>query len=534
MSSASASASKRWIWLWSALWAILAIGHVTRSIWSSGLAAYPGGLGDGRFNQLVLEHGHQALKGIYEWDSPGQYYPAKGTLAYSDTHAGTLPIYTVMRRLSISREEAWQMWFVVVCALNVWATFRIGRALQIPVLLRGPLVFASAGSATMVWLAGTHMQMLPLFPALFGWEQLIEFRRDRAASRVAAAAGFFAWQFAAVPYAFWFATVITVAVGIGVLVTRPSRAPLASTNTAQPIVIVGRLAVFAFGMLLAAVVARVYLLGVRDGHSRPISEVLEFAPAFTSWFTASPIHFFYRAGWPGGQTNLNEHAWLAGFLPWGVTVIALIFLWRARRSPYAAWSLALGLGAVLAAAFFTAWPHQRGAWIWVAQHVETLRGFRAAGRCASLVQFVLVGSAGLLLSHIWANSRTRVTQGATLLFAVLLAVETLTARQPHTLRSTARARTEAMVAAWERSGDRPVLVFAPANPAEPLAWLYLDAWSGALEKHRVTLNGYSGGYPRSHGQFLFSPTPADAKAVAAQVGIPAEDLSIVQTVQEER
>ncbi len=58
-----------------AIWVFLGVFQLTQSIWLSGFSNLPGDLGDGRFNNLVLEHGYQSLQGTQDWLSPGQFYP---------------------------------------------------------------------------------------------------------------------------------------------------------------------------------------------------------------------------------------------------------------------------------------------------------------------------------------------------------------------------------------------------------------------------------------------------------------------------
>lgn len=515
------------------LWGTLAVVHVTQALWLSGFKAYPGDLGDGRFNQLVLEHGYKSWKGVYEWKSPGQFYPQPGTLSFSDTHAGTLPIYITLRWLSISREEAWQLWFVIVAALNVYAAFRFFRALNLAAPLRGPLVFASAGSVTMAWLTGTHMQMLPIFPALLAWEQLLRWRDDRTWWRMAAALGWLAWQFAAGPYSAFFAVVIAAAVSLAFAMVRPP--PNATAHL--PPQRVDRIfagGVLLAGALLALAAARIHLDGLHAGHSRPMNELIELAPTWASWFTASPMHLFYPAGWPGNAANLVENAWLAGFLPWLLLMVVALEAYRLRKTARVRWALTLALGVFITLVFFTKWPGTDfSPWLWLAEHVEPLRAFRSSGRAAGLLQFVLIGGAGALLTQWWSVARKPAASVACVALACLIAVETLGHHQPFTRVAVARARTAAMVEAWERNGDRPVLAFAPGFSNQQEAWMQLDAWSAALAKHRVTINGYSGGIAGSHVQFIWKPTARNARSFIGTAGIPEENVSIVEEWSEE-
>lgn len=524
----AAAPARRAVLAWSVIWALLAVLHVTQAIWVSGGQAYPGDLGDGRFNQLVLEHGWQSLRGHYEWTSPGQFFPQTGTLAYSDTHAGTLPVYAALRLLSVSRDEAWQLWFIIIAGLNTWAAFRLFRALDIDRWLRGPLVFASAASGTMVWLAGTHMQMLPVFPALLAWEQMVRWTDDRAPTRIALIAGWLGWQFAAGPYAFFFAAVISAAVAAGWWLFVPATASRPAVATGSPRRWLGAAAVFVTGAAVAAIVAYVYLGGLRAGHTRHWSELVDLAPRPGDWFSAPPVRCLFPAGWPGGARDLVEHAWLAGIVPWALLLAGAAGFARLRQTRSGGRALALGFGAIVTMLFFTRWSADfGGAWVWLSGKVEALHAFRASGRVAGLLQFALIGAAGLVLNH-WARpARSRAAYVACVVLASLMALENLSSRQPSTRNAVAQARQRAVVEAWRTAGDRPVLAFAPGFSNQPDPWLQLDAWAAALQLRRVTINGYTGGVPGSHLRFVWEPTEANARQLLAATGVPENKVSVV-------
>lgn len=521
----------RLVAVWSVVWGVLAVLHVTQSIWLSGGAAYPGDLGDGRFNQLLLEHGYQALRGLSEWISPGQFYPVRGTLAFSDTHWGTLPIYTTLRLLSVSREEAWQLWFVAVAALNAIAAFRLYGSLHVARWLQGPAVFASVGSATMVWLAGTHMQMLPVFPALLAWAEAIRWTEDRRMWRLLATVGWLGWQFAASPYSGFFAgTIGGAALVIFVAVNRRSETRPPATTTATLLSQrLGSTLVFVVGVGLAAAAAVVYATAVRSGISRNLSEVSDLAPTATSWLTASPVRFLYPSAWSPDQRDMVEQAWFPGLIALALLLVLLLGIRKSLHSQAGRWALTLGLSVVVVVLFFTKWTATGGsAWVWLASHVEAVRAFRASGRVAGLLQFALIGANVLLLTQWLSSARTAKAAVAIIAVAGLLALENVSHGQPSTLRVDAQNRCDAVVAAWRKAGDRPVLAFAPGYSNQPDAFVQLDAWSAALALHRVTINGYSGGLPGSHVHFVWHSSAANARALIARSGIEESNVSLVE------
>jgi hypothetical protein len=511
--------------------------HVTQAIWLSGGADYPGDLGDGRFNQLILEHGYQSIRGVYHWSSPSQFFPTPHTLGYSDTHAGTLPLYALLRRAGFTMEGAWQAWFVVVAALNVAAALRLFRALGVSGWLRGPIVFAAVSSATLVWQTGTHMQLLPLFPVLLAWAELVRWGEDRRHARLFAASGWFAWQFAAGPYLAFFGVAITGAVGLlrlvaGLVFVTETAAP--RTETGNRAKWLAPAIIFVAGWSLAAAAGWIYIGAAHDVTGRSMTELVSLTPDPSSWFSASPGRLFYPPGWPCPHADPVEHAWFAGFLPWTLMFAALAVGIKCRRNATGAWMFATAGGVLLIVLFFTKWSDAHpGAWITVARLVEPLRAFRASGRIAGLLQVAVVAAAGLLLAS-WRIERAvrwRWVPGAC---AILLALEGLAFHQTSQPLAVARARSDAMIAAWRGAGDRPVLAFAFGYTNQPESYFNLDAWSAALRLKRATLNGYTGGQPGSHHRFIWNPTVDNARSLMESFAIPPGRVSLVERFSPEQ
>src|SRR6185295_11716620 len=69
-------------------------------IFGPGFSKIPGDLGDARFNNYILEHGHKYLTGKVDryWDAPFMY-PYKNVIALSDNLLGTVPVYSAFRMM---------------------------------------------------------------------------------------------------------------------------------------------------------------------------------------------------------------------------------------------------------------------------------------------------------------------------------------------------------------------------------------------------------------------------------------------------
>lgn len=92
----------------------------------NGFEYIPGDLGDSRFINYLLEHGHQWIFGEEPsfWNARFMY-PYENTIAISDNMIGTLPIYSFWRVIGLDQETAYQLWWISISALNYWITFLI-------------------------------------------------------------------------------------------------------------------------------------------------------------------------------------------------------------------------------------------------------------------------------------------------------------------------------------------------------------------------------------------------------------------------
>lgn len=83
------------------------------------LSQLPGDLGDGRFNNYVLEHFYRWISGLEPdfWNAPF-FAPYPDTIAFSDNLLGSAPLYALVRGLGLDRESAFQGWYLLSYVLN--------------------------------------------------------------------------------------------------------------------------------------------------------------------------------------------------------------------------------------------------------------------------------------------------------------------------------------------------------------------------------------------------------------------------------
>ena len=101
-------------------------------------------------------------------------YPDKRTLTYSDNLLGTLPLYIFFRLLSFDRETSFQLWFLLICALNFISAFLCFKKLKFNLYLSAIGAYIFAFSLTFIAQIG-HVQMIAIFCIPWIFYYLIRF-----------------------------------------------------------------------------------------------------------------------------------------------------------------------------------------------------------------------------------------------------------------------------------------------------------------------------------------------------------------------
>lgn len=125
------------------------------------LSVMPGDKGDSRFNNYILEHGYNFLKGDVKnyWDAPFMY-PEKLTIAYSDNLLGTVPLYALFRFMHCDRQTSFQLWFIALFVLNFLCCYWALKKWSNSILLSSVGAYIYAFSIFIL----THMNHAQVFP----------------------------------------------------------------------------------------------------------------------------------------------------------------------------------------------------------------------------------------------------------------------------------------------------------------------------------------------------------------------------------
>jgi hypothetical protein len=299
-------------------------------------SAVPGGLGDARFNSVVLEHLYRVAAGHGErlWD-PGFFFPYQGVLAFSDNHFGSGATYIAFRALGLSREHAFDAWFVVGSVLNFVSALYVLRRLGLSTAAAALGAFFYAFALPVPAKDG-HAQLVHRFAAplatLALW-QMFELRRLAGLARVVF---FVVWQFYCSIYLGLFLVYLLLALSLAILILRRPlewrqwRANLAAERPALTI---------ALGVLLAGsalafayLACHYYLASQAYGLSRHAGAIAEVLPRPASYLLADASPLW---AWLGSELSVPARWEQQMFIGAGALILILVAAcaaWRRRAA----------------------------------------------------------------------------------------------------------------------------------------------------------------------------------------------------------
>jgi len=507
--------------------------HVNQSIVRSSGEMIPGDLGDGRFNNYVMEHDYLSLLGYYDWFSPGQFFPQEKTLFYSDNHWGSVGFYMPFRALGVSVEGSFQAWFLVVGALNALALLYLFRTLRVRLWIACPLTFFGVSSFALAFKLG-HAQVLLLFPFILSLAFFIQFLKFRDVRKLAFSVLLYVYQHYCYMYYGYLMTLVYAFLLLAFIPLCTDRAYWAEVwNSFKQ----NRGFLAVVFSVAGGAIAVLYLPYALNNAGRPsLGQLSSLAPRLGSWWSASPHSLFYKAHFFNREgASAIESTLFYGYAVWGLMFASLVYcvrLFLKKGKEGIPFNLRLGLSlflsGVLLAAFVTTWFSSWGnLYLIIPACFEPTRAFRSFGRVVYLLIIVDAVAAGLFLNY-WLNTKARSVKVLAVGVALFFAVESIATSQPHAYsKSEAQSRRSRLALEWENSADGDVLLFAPASPDAPFYVIQLDAWGAALSRHKKTVNGYSGNFPETHKQFILDPLPENAQFLLEQLEVDNSRITIL-------
>jgi hypothetical protein len=464
--------------------------------------AVPGGFGVPRHNSVVLEHLYRVVTGYSAglWN-PDFYYPFKGSLAFSDNHLGSGVTYVLGRLMGLSREHAFDLWFVTGAVLNFASALYVIRRLGMTTAAAalGAFFFAYA---VPVPVQDHHAQLIHRFAvplAMLAMWQMFERRRLVDCARVAF---FTVWQFYCSIYLGLFLVYLLAALGAGILFLRRPfewtkwRSNLAAERSSAKLA--------AGGLLLVSAAAFVYLVGnyflisrsYSLEHWRPIEVISRMLPRPGSYLIAdtSPL-----LSWLGRDVNVPdrwEHQLFIGFGALALIVTAAVSGWRGRAAvPRLAGVMLVALAVLVLG---TLWIDYVSLYYLVAW-LPGIKDIRAVSRIilvmlAPLSVLVALGADAILR---WLKPGGRGALPVLGGLAILLAIEPLSVNQYST-----------PIAKWRERLDTVRVLLPPAMPKDAILLVRTsssDVYEQIHSEIDAMMLGQDLGYPVLNGYSAFAP-----------------------------
>lgn len=502
-------------------------GYVMRT--TDWMRAIPGDIFDARFNSVILEHFYQWVTGKAGslW-SPGFFYPFEGVLAFSDNHFGSAGVYALMRGAGLTREAAYQIWFITGCCLNFWVAYRVFRQLGFSIVAAGGGAFvfafglpalAKEAHAQLVWRFAVPLAFLAFYRALVS-HRLVGF---------AWAAFWCAVQFYCSIYLGMFTVYLLSAMGLGFVLIERGRFLAPWRSGAGNPWFVG-LAIFAVSAASVLWLLLQYqTISAHYGFTRSAREIFSMLPTPGSYLVADASAL---TGWIGAQVPKSEMRHelqlFAGLGAWILALIGLRLVWtdRVATSPGRIATVALFLLFALTLLIGNVSLYR------AMLHVPGLSSVRAVSRIVlvMLLPFGILVACGIA----WIEGKLSVSpwRWIVLLFVIVgLTAESVGYRPYSTPVQVWRDRLDRVRTLLPAEGlphDAILFVTGHRGP-DPLDAAELDGMILAQDLGVPTLNGYSGNSPpgyfkpdpclhfrnRLDGYFAFKPRPAFSEQTLA-------------------
>ncbi len=468
---------------------------------------------DTRLNNFILEHGYRWLRGDpahRDFWSPGVFFPAPNTFAYSEILVGVGPFYWVWRWLGLPPDTSFQFWMLTLGVLNfasAYLVLRHGVRLHPLAAAAGAFLFAF-GSPRLAHLirqqllAQFYAPLAVYFLALAFQSHLDPQRPAWTRLWIFLFSACVVAQFYACYYLGWF-----LALGLGVallwaLALREYREVLVSFARAHLLALT---VVAAASGLTLYPMALHYLQARWEVPKRHYMDVLFSMPSWPSWLYMGTQSWCY--GWTDGffdvGTVLRSEPIGIGLL---TTVAAAFGLWRERERPTVRLAILVTL-TILAYTIVLANERElcRAQFLFVP-------GAYAVRACHRVVFIILLPAAlgvGFVVQHLLRRQRIG-------LLLACLALGVL--EQGRWIPSYSKQQARAEDGALARQIDPTANAFFLTPTQGKTDRYHVDALWVYLETGIPTINGHSGNQP-PRWPFLEMPlySPDDRRRVRKEL-----------------
>ena len=290
----------------------------------------PGDRGDARFNMVILEHGYQWLIGNNTdfWGS-GFFFPSEEKIiAFSDHHIGNLPIYTLFRLASFSRETSLQLLIISSLFLNFFISYivikRLGYSFVSSFL--GAFLFSFS---LPIMAQVNHMQLLPRYFSFLAIFFLYRFWNNPKLLSFIFFLLNIVLQFYQSFYLGVFTSILSVFLLIALIILdkRPLQEILKNLLGSKYSILLKFIFIFLSALLLIPIILPYYRVSQMHG-THEWETVISMLPSIRSYFSASPNSWIWNILANTDISLFWEHYLFIGSIPILLMIFSVVILIR--------------------------------------------------------------------------------------------------------------------------------------------------------------------------------------------------------------
>lgn len=483
----------------------LGLTFVTFQVLKFDLSIMPGDLGDTRFNNYVLEHGHKFITGQIDtyWNAPFMH-PEESVISYSDNLLGTLPLYSIWRALGIDRESSFQLWYILITIFNFSFSYLLfKRMFKDPYsAVVGAFVFTfSLGLISQL----PHAQTFPrFFIPLMIWA-LIRFRENLATKYFFLALLFLVWQFYAGIYLGFMSTVLFGTILIYIVISEKKRIALRLREKFWLFrIFMGSV----FNSVVLGFLMYPYWLRSKTTPTSAFSEILPTIPTIRSYFTSPHDSFIwdFTSNYSSDYPAYWDHQIFPGAIAMiGFVSLLLILVLRKKLGDYNLRHIGLigSAGIVTGILFFRYNAYSPYFFL------HWLPGFGSMRSMARIINVELIFfAAGCALGTYYLVKRF--SNKALIIFVsllFLLCIDNLmsTNAKLGTPKAEFQRRRIALTEQMKNIPEGSIISYEP-NDESVAGYIHqLDAMTASQEANLICLNGYTATSPGEYTPYWWNP-----------------------------
>jgi hypothetical protein len=468
------------------------------------LSFIPGNLGDARLNNYFLEHGYKWLIGQAEsfWNAPF-FFPTPRTMSLSDNHLGTMPIYALFRILHLDRETSYQLWFLVVFALNYFSCAWVLRKLSVNALGIAAGTFVFTFSLPVIARMG-HSQLLPRFMIPFAFYFGFRYIEKPDPKTFGLLCLTVVIEFYCTIYMGFFLFFALFFQLLAFFLIDRSAILRKILSLSYRTITLKALIVFISLVSLLPLIIPYYRTSLEYG-MRPWEVIVQMLPRINSYFYPAGASLMWDCLKPLGRSlPLSwEHQIFVGALPWLALISFPVFYYYYREEPL----LKIGMMASITIALLILFTLYFGySFYKFFLYMPGISAIRAVTRIILVLLFPFSIVLGIVLTKLSENKTlSAIPRWARIFFCLFFSFAVLIDQSVIFSNSDTYSKTESQnrLTAVERlvkkdSSLAKVFAYMPNKSSDPAYIIHLDAMLAGQNLNMASVNGYSGNLPNGY------------------------------------